>query len=250
MGATAKRMERAMAGRTTAEAGGRGMTFYVGMALAFALAAFIGFAPTYYLKSVFAAPPLSSIVHLHGIVFTAWLAVLLTQTLLVARGRTDLHRRLGIAGVTLAAAMLVLGLVVAVASAARGFAPPNAPPPLSFLAIPFFSLVAFAGLVGAGFILRGTPDAHKRLMILATVPIIEAAMARFPLPVAVTPPVFFALADLFVIAAVIRDYATRGRLHPATLWGGLWVLAWQPIRLMVLGTGPWLDFARWLVTWG
>ena len=229
--------------------GGRGLTFFVGMALAFALAALVGFAPSYYLKSLYGSPPLPALVHLHGLVFTAWLVLLIAQTTLVARGRTDIHSRLGIAGIALAAVMLARGLMVAVGAAARGFAPPNAPPPLAFLAIPFFDLVAFAGIVGAGIWQRGTPETHKRLMILSTVAIVDAAVARFPLPVAMTPPVFFGLTDLFIVAVAVRDLVRDGRLHPATLWGGLWILAGQAIRLGIMETEPWLDFARWLTSW-
>jgi phosphatidylserine synthase len=98
-------------------AGGRGMRasavleernrdrrFFTGMAIAAALTVFVGFAPTYYVRGLSEAHPLSPLVHLHGIVSTAWILLFLSQTSLVAARRTDLHRRLGIAGVVLASA--------------------------------------------------------------------------------------------------------------------------------------------------
>ncbi len=234
--------------RTQATSGldGTGLTFYSGIALAFAATVFVGFAPTFYLKPVFATPALTGLAHLHGVVFTAWIAIFIAQTFLVARGRTDLHQRLGIAGAGVAAAMIVVGMMTAFAAAARGFTPPNGPPPLVFLAIPFFDIVAFAGLVGAGILRRTTPETHKRLMVMATIAIIDAAVARLPVPIEMSPPVFFALSDLFIVAVIVHDIMVRGRPHRATVAGGLWVLALQVIRLIVAETGPWLGFARWI----
>lgn len=225
---------------------GARLTFYSGIALAFAATVFVGFAPTFYLKPLFATPALTGLAHLHGVVFTAWIAIFVAQTFLVARGRTDLHQRLGIAGACVAAAMIVVGMMTAFAAAARGFTPLNGPPPLVFLAIPFFDIVAFAGLVGAGILTRTTPETHKRLMVMATIAVIDAAVARLPLPIEMSPPVFFALSDLFIVAVIVHDIRVRGRPHRATIAGGLWILALQVIRLIISGTGPWLSLARWM----
>ena len=45
---------------------------------------------------------------------------------------------------------------------------------------------------------------------------------------------------------VLRLRPRDQRIHPAFKWGGLFVLAMQPLRLIVGGTGPWLAFAQWL----
>src|SRR5262245_59433763 len=93
-------------------AGGR--AFHIGMSIAFLVTALVAFAPTYYLKGLFGAPPLSPALHLHGAVFTAWLLLLFTQSALVAAHRVDLHRRVGVLGAALAAMMVPLGITVAV----------------------------------------------------------------------------------------------------------------------------------------
>src|SRR5436190_20325222 len=72
--------------------------FYVGISALIAATVFAGFAPTYFLKSYFGSPPLIPLLHLHGLVFSSWIVLLLTQTTLVAANRTDIHRRLAIAG--------------------------------------------------------------------------------------------------------------------------------------------------------
>ena len=72
--------------------------------IAFALAAFVivGFSRTYYLRFLYDLPPMTLLVHLHGLVFTAWMALFVVQTRFVAANRVDLHMKLGIAGVVLA----------------------------------------------------------------------------------------------------------------------------------------------------
>ncbi|MGH9861071.1 MAG: hypothetical protein ACRD5F_13705, partial [Candidatus Acidiferrales bacterium] len=107
--------------------------FYSGMAIAMALTVFVGFSPTYYLRSAFGAPPtlaglvsLTPLAHIHGALFTGWVLLFIVQTALVARRSVAVHRRLGIAGIVLAAAMLAVGTLTAIRATARGSAPPGA----------------------------------------------------------------------------------------------------------------------------
>lgn len=221
--------------------------FFVIMALAMAATVAVGFGPTFYLKPVMASPPLTPSVWVHGVLFTGWIALLVTQASLVAKGRVEIHMRLGMLGVLLAIMMVVVGLLTAIQSARLGRVPPGAPPPLVFLAIPFFAIAEFAALFACAVALRGNGAAHKRLMLLATVAIIPAAIARFPLAFAGIPPVFFAMADCFILAGVLFDRQVHGRVHPAYLWAGGAMVLMQPAQLALMGTGAWLAFAQWLV---
>ncbi len=220
--------------------------FFMSMAVVIALVVFVGFAPTYYLRPIYYAEPLPSLFRLHGLVFSAWIVLFVVQTALVSARRTDIHRRLGLLGAALALVMLVMGYLVAVAAARRGFSTPGLPPPLVFLAVPIFDLVAFATLVGSALYLRRTPAAHKRLMLLATIAVLTAAIARLPYVLPLGPLAFFGFTDLLVFAAMAYDRWTRGRVHPALLWGGLFLIASQPLRMAIGGTGTWLAFATWL----
>src|SRR6266850_4275917 len=156
--------------------------FYIGMSIAVVVTVFAGFAPTYYLRPRFTTTPLMPLLHLHGLVFTSWIALFLIQTTLVAAHRTDIHRRLGIAGGVIATLVVMVGLSTAIIRASQGAAPPGVggPSPLAFLVVPLGDMLVFAILVGSGFYYRRRPDVHKRLMLLATVSILTAAIARLP----------------------------------------------------------------------
>lgn len=222
--------------------------FFTGMALAIIATVFIGFAPSYYLRPMFPgwpSPP-ESLFYVHGAIFTGWVVLLLLQAMLVSRGRTDLHRKIGAWGVVLAAGIVVMGTLAALVAARRPGGFVGIPvPPLQFLAIPLFSMFMFAALVVAAVLLRRDPQSHKRLMVLATVQLVTAAIARWPVVSELGPPAFFGATDLFIVALAIWDFRSRGRLHPATLWGGLLTIASQPAQLVVSGTAAWLTFAKW-----
>jgi len=108
-------------------------------------------------------------------------------------------------------------------------------------------MVVFAILVSAAIYFRHRLEAHKRLMTLAMIALLAAPIARMRfLPLPPGPPTFFGLSDLFIVALLVHDLTTRRKVHPATIWGGLLVVASQPLRLMIAGTPLWLGFAGWL----
>jgi hypothetical protein len=214
--------------------------FFTGMALVAAFTVFIGFAPTYYLKNVTGAPPLPPLVHVHGLLFTAWIVLLIAQTSLVAVKRTDLHRRLGIVGGALAVAMTVIAYLTALGSFQRGRISPE------IVVVPLTSVVIFPAFVSAALILRRDMEAHKRLMLIATTELLIAAVSRWPVIAGVPPISTYAVTDLFVVALLIHDLVSRRRPHPATVWGGLVFIASQPLRQLLGGTAMWLTFVHWL----
>ena len=85
-------------------------------------------------------------------------------------------------------------------------------------------------------------------MLLATLVLFSAAVARWPLAILAAGPVaFFALTDVFVAAGVAHDLWSRGRVHPAYLWAGSLFVASQALRLWLSQSDAWLAFARALV---
>src|ERR1700730_9903279 len=217
--------------------------FFTGMALASALTLFLGFLPSYFHRSA-ELPSLTLLYQLHGAVFTVWVVLLVAQTALVAGRRTDLHRTLGVAGVVLAAVVFVVGVAVSVETLRRNGGAPRGDP-RKFFAIPLGDIIVFGALVGAAVLQRRRSEAHKRLMLLATISLLTAAVARFLRQVGMggAPNLFFGT-DVFVLVLVLYDLASRGRVHTATLWGGALVVGFKPLLYYVLsGTPAWLALA-------
>lgn len=230
---------------TVARRGDR--VFYAGMSATILVILFVGFARTYFLRGYFFPRPLPVLFHIHGLVFTSWIVLFGVQSVLVAAQRISVHRRLGMAGAALAVLLVAVGLTTAIVSARQNFAAGN-PGALSVLATPVGDMLVFAILTAAGMHYRRRPQAHKRLMLLATISILGAAFARWPLALMAAGPIaFFGATDLLIAAAALYDLAWQRRLHPATAWGGLLIVVSQPLRLAIGRTDAWLAIAKAIV---
>lgn len=222
--------------------------FFGGMALALLVTVFVGFAPTYYLSGTFDSPALTPSLKVHGFLFSAWMILLAVQTSLIAAGKTAVHRKFGIAGAVLGVLMMVAGAYVAITRARAGLTVP--PPGMTmavFLTLPLATPVVFPALFGAALWYRRRSDFHKRFVLIATLELVLAAVARWPGVLPLGPVAFFGFTDLFLVALAIYDWRTRGRIHPATLWGGLFLIASQPLRFVIGVTPQWVAFTNWLV---
>jgi hypothetical protein len=83
-----------------------------------------------------------------AVFFAGWFLLLVAQPLLVAAGRVDVHRRLGLLGGGLAVAMVILGTVGALKAAGRPTGFVDIPmPPLEFLVVPLADIALFGGFV-------------------------------------------------------------------------------------------------------
>lgn len=221
---------------------------YILAAILTPLIVLAGFARTYYLKSFFGTPDLPGrIVQLHGIVMTTWVLLFIAQVSLVATRRTRVHQRLGIAGAVLAALVVLVGVLTGLYAAARGATP--GPPPLAFLVVPLGDMLVFAVLIGLALYFRRKLQIHKRLMLLAAINLLTPAIARIPLRFIEIggPLAFFGLTDLCLLGFVAYDTYKHRRLHPVFLWGTIFIIAMQPLRLLIAGTGAWMNFAAALV---
>lgn len=225
----------------------RDRSLYMWVAIFIPIVVLVGFARSYYLKGLFGTPALPGLlVHLHGIVMTSWVVLFVVQVWLVASRRTKVHQRLGVGGAVLAALVILVGIVTAIAAAAR--AAPG-PVPLRFLVIPFGDMLLFAIMLGTALYFRRRMEIHKPLMVLAAFNLVPPAIVRIPLHFIETggPLVFFGLTDLCLLACVAFDTARNRRLNPAFAWGTLLFFASQPLRLMLASTDVWMRFATSLV---
>ncbi len=184
---------------------------------------------------------------------TSWQLLFLTQTILVAAGRTDLHRRLGVAGGVLAAAVVVAGVHATVSQpafyAARGMEPPF---PMEMLVVGnIFGFGLFAGLVASAIALRRDTASHRRLIYWACIVTMGPALTPgrslgatiLPYFPATFPPEI-ALAWIAWIALLLHDWRTARRFHPATIVGGMLILFIGPALvdwiLQIGAVGAWV----------
>jgi FtsH-binding integral membrane protein len=215
------------------------------MALLLLASVFAGFARTYYLAGMVHATLPSVIIHLHGAAFSCWILLLVTQTSLVAAGRVDIHRRLGIFGFLLACAMVVLGVLAGTDSLARGFAPPGLDA-ATFYVVPITDMLIFSTLVFFAFRNRSNPAAHKRFILIATIGLMIAAVARWPFAPVYRNPIAAALVTyLFLLLLVGYDLWSIRKVHRATLWASALLIVVQQIRVPIGMTAAWHSFAAW-----
>jgi hypothetical protein len=222
--------------------------FYIGMSLTAIAITFAGFARTYYLRPYFQPAQLSLTVHVHGAAFTAWVALLLLQTTLVSARRTDIHRTLGWVGAALAAFMVVIALDTAVIAVHQAVVCCDAVAARAFLAIPIADMMVFGTLVGCAIAWRRVAGTHKRLMLLATLTILDAATSRWPLHVIQTTKWgSYVAIDAVILAAVAYDTMRHRRMARAYAWGVPLVVGAQVLRELVGRTHAWQSFARLIV---
>jgi len=187
--------------------------------------------------------------YVHGTLAAAWMAFAIFQPLLIRQRQVQWHRRLGWLGAVLAGAVMLTGVYVAVLSGARGPDSPLPPTPPDFLGVIASGIVIFGVFVCLAVVYRRDGPTHKRLMYLATVNLIQAAIVRIPWSFVhfAGPWTTYPLAYAFILPLFVWDWSARGRIHPATKWGGLAIALSLPIRLWLSKTSPWLGAAQWAI---
>lgn len=137
----------------------------------------IGFWPSFFGPALTKTLDLSPILQVHGVVFTGWIVLLVTQVLLASRRRLDLHRFLGKLGAGYAMAMVGLGFLAARAGLIRTTEASDPLAPVFFI-VSVGDTLLFASFVTAALFFRREPGTHKRLMIVATVVLMGPAASR------------------------------------------------------------------------
>jgi hypothetical protein len=184
----------------------------------------------------------------HGALFSAWIVLFIAQTSLIAARQTNVHRRLGWTTAALAVAMVVVGTAAGIVSMRIQVEAGNVQPAQAFLTTPLFSMTMFAAFVAAAIALRRDVQSHKRLMLLATISILDAAVARLPFEVFRTSSwAYLPATDILLAVAVLYDVASRRAVHPAYLWGGLLLVIEQALRIPVGETAAWQALASAII---
>jgi hypothetical protein len=229
-------------------------SFYFYMALSCAAVAFLGFAPTFWLPLASHSFKAGPIIYVHGTVFFGWSLFFCFQTWLAASGRVMRHRAVGMIGVSFATAMTIFGTLAAINAMKMATLGGMRDEGIAFAIVPLSGIAFFAVVFALAVIYARDAEAHKRLMLLAGISILDAAVARWfltflappgppgPPPVAVTiAPAL--VAYLLLVVAIVFDWRTRGRPHPVYIYGGIVLVALKLLNLPISMSPGWHHLA-------
>jgi hypothetical protein len=225
--------------------------FLVASCLALAVT-LVGFFKTFFLPSLrgtFSAP---AVIYIHGALLFSWTALLVTQSILVQRGKVGLHRQLGLLSLGLVPCVAVSTMAAGVFAMKRDLAHGGGQTAISSLLGTFTAPLLFAALVSAALIYRRRPEIHKRLMLLAMMAIIWPAFFRFRhyFPSVANPEFIFGLIlpDSMVLASMLWEGLTIGRIHKVYLTAGLALVAENFAEFYLFDSSGWRVLAGWLAS--
>jgi hypothetical protein len=224
------------------------------MALACTVTAFLGFLPTYFMPLASGSLAVPPAIHVHAVVFFTWSVFFAFQAWLAASGRIARHRSIGLVGVSLATAMTIFGFLASVDQMKRAVAVGQTEAGIAFSIVPLTGILFFAVVFALGVASVRNGEAHKRLMLLAGISILDAPIARWfitflappgpsgPPPVAVAiPPAL--VACLLLVVAMVHDWRSRGRPHRVYVIGLVALLALKLLNMPISETQAWHAFA-------
>lgn len=224
--------------------------FYVISAIVAIAVAALGFLPGI-IDPTSRRGAITPLVAVHAAVFSGWLMLYLVQSVLASTGNLRLHRRLGVAGVVLALAVVVTGYRTTIEMVRRGFDLSGdlerLGPVILQTSFQLWGMPLFGGLVLAAILNRRRPAVHKRLMWLTIPSLLGApivhAIGHLGLPLVVAP-----LANLALLAAnPLFDRFILGRTHPVSLWGSVGLVLFANFLAVVVSPSPvWHRFVLWL----
>lgn len=219
--------------------------FFTGMAVLILISVFVGFSRTFFLAPAFRNALPDHLIVLHGTVFSCWILLLVIQSSLISARRVDLHKKLGVAGFLLACLMVILGLLAATEALSLGHSVPGLDP-LTFYAVPVGDMLCFSALILSAFLTRKNPAAHKRLILIATIGLLDAAFVRWPVA-ALEGNIKHALFCVFALLGMVIAYDlwSTQKIQRATIFGSLLVVAVLLGRVPIGMTAPWHAFAGW-----
>ena len=242
---------RGAADHSTATTGPRSLYaryFFVAMATLFIVICGLGFVPQ--LVVIHANKiHLHWFTNVHGAIMTGWLLLFLTQALLAATGRLKCHRQLGLLSVGLGALVWLTTGAVTISALIRNN-PPEGDGQFDTVALSLVAVVLFGWFFTWGILSRKNAATHKRLLLLAVIPLISAGVDRiFWLPgLQAAFFVRFVYIDALLIPLVIYDIVTLRRMHRITLIGGVCLILSQVAVVGAAASTAWHHFAYNAIT--
>lgn len=226
--------------------------FYISMAWLLVVVAVVGFAPRSLaiVNGTMPNPPF--VVHPHAAVMSLWMGLLALQATLSWTGRLDLHRKFGLASLVIAPLVLLMLVAVTIVRQNDAAGTPGAPVVNKILFVQIRSIVMFPlFFIWALRTRRTDPQTHKRMMLLATLMLLDAAIARMSfLPFNDFPRSYLAIhlyLLLLVVPALVHDLIRLGRIHRAWIWGLALILPWVVATELAWNSAWWAEIGPKLV---
>jgi hypothetical protein len=217
--------------------------YYLAMCLYIALVVVVGFWPTFYGPLLSGTLELPNSLKFHGVVFSSWGLVLVSQAWLASSGRIALHQNLGKFAAAYATFLVLVGFYTMHNKFLMKIATGDDFGAHSGWLIALVDMVLFIGFMAAAIFYRRKPQVHKRLIIVGTVAILGAAAGRMSfLP---NIPLVIIVFMVPIIGGAIFDWITRGRPHLVYVIG-LIVYPVSFIRVPLRESDAWVRFSRWL----
>ncbi|MCY7356663.1 MAG: hypothetical protein LH609_04200 [Rudanella sp.] len=220
----------------------RSQYFFVVMACLFPVVAFLGFLRSYQ-EAYSGVFPIHWFAHVHGAIMTAWLGVFLAQTILVSRGNVRLHRQLGQFSVGLG----VLVWISMIVGSIRSLISHNLPIDsfmFDVLLAECQGVLLFGVFFTWGMLVRKNVAVHKRLLFLATLILLQAAIDRMHWLPGINSAIYvrYIYMDTLFISLFIYDLFTNRCIHPITWVGASIMLVSQVVVNLTWGLPAWHTF--------
>ncbi len=227
-------------------------TFSFWMVLAMCLFVFGGFGMHSFVPALRGEfPPAPPVVHLHGVVFVAWMLLLLVQSALVSAGNVRLHRALGTWGIAQGAATILIGLMMQLVASGAGHAA-GRPAGTDGLYLGLLAFLGFAVMFALAIANRTRSDIHRPMILFAMLPVIPPGVNRFwsnALGLADPIPTFWLYLTLWSMAAAIllNEWRGTGRINRYLAFGAGWIVVQGVAHEAVVGSEPFEQFSRALL---
>lgn len=223
--------------------------FFLAFAAFFPLMTIVGFVPNFIFDTPVKPPPASGMLIAHAITMSLWIVLFGVQSYLVSAKKIKLHITLGMFGVALAAAMIVIGTLTGYYAAKRGGAFPGFTN-LEFFIVPIGDMITFAILFAAAIYYRKNAANHKRLMLVTMINFLPPSTARLPLPFIPDLGAIWLCGVPTVVGLVLLagDTYRTGKLNRAFAAGIALMIVSGPLRIAICRTEAWSHFAAWILS--
>jgi uncharacterized membrane protein YozB (DUF420 family) len=185
-------------------------------------------------------PPL--VIHIHAALIVTWLGLVVVQTWLVARGKTNWHRTLGITAFTLGPAVVASMIAATIWRFAERVSLGQADVAANVLLTQARSFIYFAIFFTWAMLARKRdPETHKRMILLASFVPFGAAFTRMTWLPTTIPEAYTSIHIcmlLMLVPAIAYDIVRFGRPHAAWIKGLAVLLPWM-VFTELMWNNPW-----------